>query len=409
MIQDELQEASFRGAFFFLTNSSITGGRKDAKKELVNSPKQVIEDLGLRQPIFSVTGVVAARERQGAPGEAIVLLTYKQMRDSLIDALQSEDGPGVFVHPFYGPIENVVCRTFTIVESMRDLGTATVTMNFEISNTLGTPEELVPVLGTVSTEALATQEAVLTQTTAEWKVSNSFPQNLLDAIAKTESFIDDVQAAADTAEQVTDDINKFAKFMGDLAADVTELIAVPSDFAEAVRDTFSTLNGLLATIPATFDAMQDLFDFGDLDIRFTVDTAGKIERQRNRDLLNTQVQTEALSRAYVAAAQLDLPTVEDLDATQVVLEDQFQKMAAADAIDRDSFDALIKTRLALSAFFNSQRATKPRRVTLDVNTTPARVLAFSLYGSSDQGPTIAQLNSVRDSAFVEGEIEVLSS
>ena len=40
---------------------------------------------------------------------------------------------------------------------------------------------------------------------------------------------------------------------------------------------------------------------------------------------------------------------------------------------------------------------------------PARVLAYSLYGSSESGEEIAELNQLRDSSFVTGDFEVLSS
>ena len=103
-IKEKLFEASYKKAVFFLTRSSITGGRKDTKKEIVNSDFQVIEDLGLRQPIFTLTALVAGRDGD---------LGYKEMRDKLLDALQ-EGGRGQLIHPFYGPINNVVARSFTI-------------------------------------------------------------------------------------------------------------------------------------------------------------------------------------------------------------------------------------------------------------------------------------------------------
>lgn len=402
-ILEELQEASFRGAVFFMTGSTISGGRKDAKKELVNSDAQVIEDLGLRQPTFSLGGIVSARV--GNP----IGQTYKQMRDALLDALQSSAGPGQLIHPFYGSIDNVVCRSFTINESPSSVGIATLTMNFEISNTLGTPEQLVPVLGTISTQANVTEAALETELAKEWEVTEPFTGNFADAVEKTESFIASLEEGAEAAAQELDKVDQFAKFVSEFAADTAALVADAQEMAEQIRGGINSLNGLFQTIPDSFNAMKALFDFGDLDIRLTEDTAGGAERQKNRDLMNSQVQGSALVAAYVLAAQLDLPTVEDIDATQTILEDQFQKMSDAGALDRDSFDALTEARITLSQFFNSQRATKPRRVGITTHTIPARVLAYSLYGSSEQGTTIAELNEIRDDAFVEGEIEILSS
>ncbi len=400
-IVDELQAASFRGATFFLTGSSIAGGRKDVKKEIVNSDAQVVEDLGLRQPAFSLSGIVAARKSSGQ--------SYKQMRDALLDALQSNKGPGILVHPFYGSIVDVVCRSFTISESPASVGIARLTMNFEISNTLGTPEKLVAVLGTVATAAGLATNDLETVLAGEYTVTEAFLLNFFDAVEKVEEFVEVITAVADGIAQDAARIDQFSKLVSDIAANVTELIAAPSALAESIRGAVSSLNALLQTAPAVFEAMTGLFDFGDLDISFSVSTAGGKERKKNQDLLNSQVQGQALANAYTFAAQLDLPTVEAIDETQGILEDQFQKIASAGAIDRNSFDSLIATRVALSAFFDAQRSTKPRQVQIRTHTIPARVLAYSYYGSSDQGPLIAQLNNVRDGAFIEGEIEILSS
>lgn len=402
MILEELQQASFRGAVFFLTESSITSGRKDAKKELVNSDRQVIEDLGLRQPEFSLTGIVA---------ESVTLgLSYKEMRDTLLDALQSGAGPGQLVHPFYGTIDNVVCRSFTINESVRNVGTASLTMNFEISNALGVPEEQATVLGTIATKASGTSQSLETEVGSKWNVSPSFAGNFADATQKVQDFVDSITAVTDKFPlAAAAELNSFATQLSDMSADATSLVTTPQTLATSVRNVIESLNGLLQTTPAVFNALVDLFDFGDLDIRFTETTAGRDERQKNRDAINSQVQGQALAQAYVFAAQLDLPTVDDIDQTQALLEAQFQKIATAGAIDRDSFDRLSETRIALSNFFNAQRATKPRRVQVEVHPIPARVLAFSYYGSSDLGDTIAELNGFRDAAFVEGTIEILSS
>ena len=409
-ILDELFSASYKNAKFFLTRSSIAGGRKTATKDLVNSDFRIIEDLGLIQPVFSLTGVVAANGGPplvvGGPERA---QSYKQMRDALLDALQSP-GPGQLIHPFYGPIENVVCKTFTISEAPSSVGTATLTMSFEISNSVvGQPFALAAVLGTITNKFDAEAAALEAAMAADFEVTESFAGNFADAVQKGRDFANDISDTADKFVQDASVVDEFSRDISQLAADMTRLVTVPTELADKLRSAILSLNGLLQTPPAIFDAMKELFDFGDLDIRFSVDTAGKQERQKNRDRLNSQMQAQALAQAYVSTAELDLPTVEDIDETSGILETQFQKIIEADAIDRDSLDALFETRIASTDFFNEQRATKPRRVGVTVNTIPARVLAYTLYGESDQGPDIASLNSVRDSAFIEGEVEVLSS
>ncbi len=407
-IKDELFEASYKGAVFFMTRSQIAGGRKTVVKQIVNSDSQTIEDLGLLQPGFTLTGIVAARppkrdDPSGTPGQ-----TYKQMRDVLLDALQSK-GKGILVHPFHGPIENVVAMSFTLNESTSNVGTATLTLNFQISNTLGVPEELGAVLGTVATAASAATTLLESEVSAEYTVTAFFQGNFPDAVAKAGQVGDTVDELGKKFVDATDTLDQFSKAVSDYAADLAALVEAPRDLSESVSNLVLSLNGLFQTRQSTYDAMKGLFDFGDLDIRFSTDTAGSQERQKNRDLLNSQVQGQALVQAYVSAGALDLPTVEDIEEVSTELEDQFQKMVEADAIDRDSLDAIIETRIALTSFFTTQIAISPRRISIKTHTIPARVLAYALYGSSDQGTTIAELNNVRDDAFVEGEIDILSS
>ena len=402
MTEEQLQEASYRGAFFFLTAASTSGGRKDALKEMVNSDRQVVEDLGLRQRTFSISGIVAAR----TANDGAELISYIDARDTLLEALEA-GGRGQLIHPFLGVFDDVVCRTFYSNESMQSVGISPITITFAFSNTIGAPEPLDAVLGTVASEAEAAADALAAS--VEIDFSATFAGNVLDAIDKVKAFSAFAGKVSSAITQVASKIDQFASDLSNLAADAAGLVAAPAALAESIRNTVQSMNGLFATPGAVFDAMKGLFDFGDLDVNFSTKTAGSKQKQSNRDLLNNQIQGAALADAYVAAAQLDLDTVEDIDAVQAILEDQFQKMVDAGTLDSASQEGLTKTRIALTSFFNAQRADKPRLIEVETHTVPARVLAYQYYGSSDQGDRIAQLNGLNDSSFLEGTIEILSS
>lgn len=403
-IETELQEASYRGAVFFLTAGTTAGGRKDVLKEIVNSDRQLVEDFGLRQRTFSISGIIA--ERTATLGT--VLTSYKAARDTLLDALEA-GGTGQLIHPFYGKIDNVVCRSFSISESMQSVGISPITMIFAISNTTGAPEAEAAVLGTVAAEAISASATLETSVAEGFTATEKFAGNVEDAITKVQDFAAKAQEATDSLTQIVTKIDQFAADLAQLSADAASLVQTPADLAESIRNTVQSMNGLFATPQAIFDSMKRLFDFGDLDVNFTTDTAGNSEKQDNRDLLNNQIQGAALAECYVAAAQLDLDTVAEIDATQQILEAQFQKMVDTNTLDSAAQEGLTETRIALTSFFNAQRADKPRLIEVETPTLPARVLAYQYYGSSAQGARIADLNSLDDSAFVEGRVEILSS
>ena len=59
-------------------------------------------------------------------------------RDRLLGKLE-EGGTGVLVHPFFGTINNVVCRNYSLSQNESDLGIATFNIEFAVSNSTGLP------------------------------------------------------------------------------------------------------------------------------------------------------------------------------------------------------------------------------------------------------------------------------
>ncbi len=397
----QLQAASYRGIFFYVSSITTRGGRKDVLKEIVNSGNQSVEDLGLRQRSFNVTGLIAASPSND-------LLSYTDARDHLIEALEL-GGTGTFVHPFLGEIPNVSCRTFSLDETLTAVGTANITIAFAISNTDGAPAAEDTTLGEVRGEANEGQDELEEEFSGNYAVFNKFAGNFQDALDQTREYVEIAEQATNPFAMVASEIDQFTQDLSNMNVNAASFVENPTSLADSIRNQINTINGLLATPPEVFDAMVRLFDFGDLDIRFTTDTAGGQQRQKNRDLMSDQVQGTALCEAYVVAAQLDLPTVEDIDSVSAVLETQYQKMIATNTLGSAAAEGITKTRLASTSFFNAQRADKPRQIEVFTETIPARVLAYQYYGSSDQGVAIAERNNLNDSAFLEGNVEILSS
>lgn len=403
---EDLFPCTYRGAVFFLNRARTTGGRKTSTKEIVNSDRQLVEDLGKQQRGFTLSGTVAAR----TAADGTVIAPYREVKGRLLTALEA-GGVGVLVHPFFGRIENVQVTSYDLDESMTSLGAAPISITFAISDTDGQPVAAPPVLGTVQTAANASSQALADAVAGDLTLTQKFAGNYQDAIDKVDAVAVAINQATDPLAQVADQVDVFSKGLADIVENAASLVSNPQELSEAIQSAIQSVGALLATPEAIFDSMVRLFDFGDDDTRAPVGgTAGAAERQQNRDLLNDQTQGTALATAYSQAAQLDLPTVEDVDATQDVLEAQFQKMVAAGTLDPKAASDLTSTRVATTAFFNAQRATKPRQTTVLLQAAvPARVLSFRYYGVTDFGDQIAELNGVDDAAFVEGRVEILTS
>ena len=403
MLPEELRPASYRGAFFFVTGAATSGGRKDVLKEFVSSDRQLVEDLGLLPRSFNLSGTLAAR----LDPTGNVITPYQEVRDTFLAALEA-GGPGILVHPFYGRLENIVARSFSLNESTADLGDASIQISFAISDADGRPQPQENVLATLVSDNTKVADAVGQDIAGRFSVTAALTGNFGDAMSKVTELADAFSAAVSPLAIGTEALDTWSAELSDLSTNVASLVAAPSDLSDSIAGIFATANGLFATAGGTLDAFQSLFDYGDLDINFSLNTATKIERQRNRDVLNSDCQALALSYAYLAAAQVNFPTVADIDAASQELEDQFQEIEAAGTLDTTVAEPLRMQRIHILAFFEAQRVTKPQVISVRVAPTSARLLAFQYYGTSDQGVTLALLNGLDQSAVIEGDVEILS-
>jgi len=401
---DELHEASYRNAVFFISSSDTAGGRKDAKKEFIDSDLQVIEDLGLKQRIFSLSGTIAAR-RDNA-GE--IIISYLNARNELIAALE-KGGTGVLIHPWYGRLNDIVCRTFSISEDISRLGDGRISITFEVSNTDGIPVENKRVIGRVST-LHETMIGLARDTLAEtWEVTEAATNNFEAAKNKLINFSKAVDEATSPIATLTNENNKHTNLLANFNADIVGLVSRPSDLADSVNAIMSSIGSLYSTSDGTLMAFENLYDFGDDDVNLPQTTAIAIERKRNNDIMNSVVQSEALSFSYLNASQVEYETVESINEAESNLEIQFDKLALDPVVDPDIVDALTDLRVVTQEFFEEEKLTASQIITVQTNPTSTRLLAFAYYGESDLGEEIAELNEFFDSALQQGDIRIFTA
>ena len=408
MNPEDLQLASYRGAAWFVSAAGTSGGRKDAKKVIIDSDRQVIEDLGKRQRVFTLSGVVAARRTND--GQEI--LSYQASRDRLLSALE-KGGTGVLIHPFFGRLDNVVARTFTLNEDIKRLGEAEITITFEISNTSGAPQPAEDVLGSIVSGNEAVQDAVNADISENLSVTAAFTGNFQDAIDKGNEIVDEINEATQPVAIAADQLDEFSAELSDFTANITSLVANPSDFADSVIGLYQSMNGLYAgtaaTFESTFAAMTRLFPFGEDDVDFPLDTAGRVERQRNRTTVNNAMKSLGLSFAYENASQFSFATSNEVDDVSTVLEDQFQALVQSGDLSSDVEEALTKLRVRVADFFIAAKLQKPQIVLVETPFTSTRLLAYQYYGESTLGETIAELNELDDLNAIQGQIRILSA
>jgi len=186
-----------------------------------------------------------------------------------------------------------------------------------------------------------------------------------------------------------------------------------------VSNLFNQMNGLFATADSTATAFKNMFGFGNSDEdNIQTTTQGLVERKQNRSVLNRAVNSQALSYAYLATAQIEFETVDEIETAENELEVQYR--AIIDNPINDSIvlnvdssqavnDSLTEARIIVQSFFDEQRIRAKQVITVFTSITSARLLSFQYNGESDSAEEIIALNNITDPSFIEGDIKILTS
>lgn len=315
---EQLSPATYKGAPFLVNRVSTSGGRKTVQHDFPNSNIQVIEDLGLSPREYRISAIIADPN-------------YIQKRDTLLRALE-EGGKGVLVHPFYGRIENIVARTFTLNEDVSRLGDTVVEIVFAPSETDGLPTQSINTVSQISTLSGTVSGNIVSDISDLFKVTNSFQGNFASATNKLNGIADAFGINAQLPTVSASQINRFNSLVGNFESSINTLIGNPSELAADIQEIFVEFPKLYETATQQTDALALFFDFGDSDITINPTTAGLIERKQNNDVLNNAMKAFALSEAYVSSAQIDFTTVDDVENTADTLELAFQSIKLASGL-----------------------------------------------------------------------------
>jgi len=399
---------SYRDVEFIFVDSSVLGGRKVAIKKFVNTDRQLVEDLGLEQRSYNVTGyvtLVGDEYKENALGTTST--SYLDKRDRLVEALEAP-GTGKLVHPMYGVLYEMAVTSYTLNESVTSVGIGRLDITFEISNADGLPEADETTISEIS----SANDAVLETSRSRIEEFFDSKPELLGvynkAKEKVQQVADKVSSALEFAERVTDEIDKVGLMVSEFQSDVIALATAPQDLAQSITNVFQTINGTIATVSATFDVYQEFFEFGFLtDIELRFDTAANHQSNLNNNTLNNAINANALSGAYLAASGKDYKTVREIDADIDILENQLDAIRNASGIDASTLTSLLNARESTLRLLDQRKQQTNTVIEVETNIISARALSYQYYGTDEEADDIAKLNSGNGIAM-EGTVEVFS-
>jgi prophage DNA circulation protein len=389
---EKLQSASFRGVSFLVDSASTEGGRKTVTHEYPNTNIRFVEDLGDLQETFSINGIITGAN-------------YIQDRDSLIAALKMP-GRGELVHPFFGTLM-VVAKPYSLAESMNELGVAKFTMIFEKSD-----ESIFPSQSSSNTSLINSRTNILTgllgnDLSSLFSVSRKYPSNFVSA----KNILTAVGTAfginADNVLKVVDNISSFSSNLLNFTTDINDNIVDPTSLTDDFELLFSSFSQIGRNAVDQFDLLQSLFGYGDDESAIPTTTVQRLERETNRQIINSYVNANALAYAYNTVPQLDFTTENDIKEIQGILDTQFDYVIENSNLGDDSIQAIKDLRVEVIKFLENESVTAFKIATITTQELPMTILCHQYYGSVDNTVNLLNLNNTIDSSFVVGDVNIL--
>ena len=394
----DLKTCRYKGVEFLFDSMPTTGGNRLVKFNYPGSDKQSVERQGKAPRTFTITAIIPHDD-------------YYRNRDELLRVL--DDGlAGTLSHPTFGEIENIINGVYTLTEKITELGRATITIPFEVDDAKGIPIQSEELTTQVQAESTALNDQIEVDLDFGYEVEPNNTGNFADAEENLGGIVSTLNIAADSAAKITSKAAEYKKTLNEFNDNIRSFIREPVTGKEKLS---SSIVGLFTEIGSLFDlpadayaAYKKVFDFGNEDVAIKENTFGRIERSRNRKLIKANVKAQSLSFAYVEAVQIDYDTTDDLDIVQDELEAQYLDVRNNQLMSNEALESLDILRVVALKALDDARVSTRRIITIETKRRPLSVLLYAFYGNTDLMDIIADINNVKQNAFVEGEIKILS-
>lgn len=391
----ELKSARYKSVDFVFIDATTSGGNRLIKFNFPGSDRQAIERQG-KAPRAHAMVIWIPHEN------------YYSERDNLLRVL--EDGlPDTLTHPTFGDIANVINGPYELIERSSELGRASITVTFEVNDSPGIPQQSGSLPAQVQTQGDAFNLQLSADLASGYGVTNSLSGNFTDALESVQQAVDSLSTAGQTTEGIANRVAAYRASIVRVSASIGDLVQSPDQLAIELDGLFADLSNLFETPGAAFIALQSLFGFGAGDAPIVPNTVAKAERKQNRDLIQATIRVKSLSHAYLSATEAEYSTTEDLDLAQDTLEDQYVDAIENQLLSNESLEELDRLRVRAQKTLDVVRVNTRTIITVETRLIPLSVLVYSYYGSTELTEIIADLNNIKQNAFVEGELRILTA
>lgn len=394
--RDKLREGSFRGVKFKVDATDDTaGGRRTVGHTYPGRDKPYIEDMGQKHNDFRVDAYLVGPD-------------YMEARDALLEAT-TEPGPGELVHPYLGT-KQVVCTGCKLRHTQSEGGMVRVSLSFEETGERRFPKASADQASALDGAAKATQDAAQDSFSDGFDVAG-FPQFVADsATGLVGGLSDKLGEITGGLSGIPGAVASFSASVSKLKSDAKNLIDSPSKLAGRISAAFGQLTDAYGKSPDTVSALNKAAEFGDDVPAIQETTSTRQQQSANQKALFDLVKSVALSESVRHASAVEFESRAAAEATRDNLVNRLDDRMENTDSDAE-FLALqdLRARLSLSVPSENERLPVLLEYTPPVS-TPALVVAYSIYGDATRADEIAARNEIKHPGFVPGgaPVEVLS-
>jgi prophage DNA circulation protein len=390
--RDEYQQAKWRGVPFYVRRAESEYGRRVQQHSFPNKDVPETEDLGRRPRSYRMEGYLLGDD-------------FYTQKDTMLRAVEAH-GPGLLVHPYYGELF-VTCVRCRVTDTDKELGITRLNFEFQeqgvnlLPKAVPNPKALA---NSVKTGALsAINDAFL----KAYSIVNK-------PFAEVQKLITAVEQGIALTETVRRSVGNVASFQRQVISMGDSVTALINNAADLGTESIGVLT--FGTFPfdgevrVDADSAKQMFDeMGGL--------FGGSGETPSDDSSPVKAYNDLMTQASTVTAgglipEVEFESLEDLEASALVVLDQIDAIEEAGVEDNAVLTALRETRVVIrnDVEDRADRLSRTSEVVLP-ETLPAVVLSNNLYGDIDQESSILTRNHIDHPGFVDGRrpIKVLIS
>lgn len=374
-------KASFRNVEFVVTNAGNDGGRRTVKHTFPNNDTPYFEDLGRKNPQFTLEAFVVGED-------------YDAQRNKLENALNTPDF-GRLVHPYKGAID-VVCIDYNVTETSNEGGVARFSITFGTQNEIVLTEEFV----STKLNAVVKKKSFLEKVQAWFAEAYAIGKAPMAILDKAKAGLDEISNTIASVKKVASLYDEYNQAINNLKGSILSIALDAEDLGKKIQDIvdFGTdAQGSLSSVP---NAKAQVAELRTLVLPSSALVVNNVID--NQKILQSKI---ALGSIVGLVGEVSFGSIQEASLFRDYVTNSINALIESDLVTDDEFSALQDLRTAMNVALEEQveNLSQLREVVVG-DTVPAIVVSASLYGTIDKAEEIVARNEIEHNGFCNGAI-----